>query len=237
MDGIELSARFAYIVNKLRYCGPEPAAGQFLNYFANGENLQNVKGSIKKFESLYPYLSAISKKSQKDFADFEVAESYWIGNNLLDSFEKNDLKEIINSLTKRGLPQTWANKLISELPEGFVPHHNFHVIYVGVGKTTGRVQTNIENIQKCTTSWGEVKSVLDDKLIVSAGVLKKKDNKLILEEDVEKKVSYLREMLPLVKKGDYVAIHWDFAPLVLTEKNLENLKKYTYKILDVVNKL
>src|SRR3989338_7421151 len=141
MDGVELASRFSYITNSLRFCGPKEASGQFVSYLKSASSAESVRESIKKFEGLYPYLSIIAEKNKMDYLDYGVVESYWIGNKLLDNMGKEDIIQIINKLTQRGLPKSIGSDLIKNLPNGMVPHHNFNVLYVGVGRTAGTVAT------------------------------------------------------------------------------------------------
>jgi|SRR3989338_5509773 len=237
MDGTELAARFSYITNSLGFCGPEEASGQFINYIMGKGSPEKVESSIKKFEGLYPYLSSIAEKSKKHLLDYEVVEAYWIGNKLLDDFNDMDMKLIVTKLMQRGLPKSIGQKLIDEIPSGFLPHHNFNVFYVGVGKTTGSVETTLQNMDNCRVSWGRVVEVLKDKLIVQAQPLKKQNGNFSFGEEETKTAMFILEMLPDVKKGDVVALHWGFAPLALTNIQLENLKEYTNRIFEVMNNL
>jgi len=236
MKGIELALRFSYITNRLRFCGPKEAASEFLSYLNNQDNADTVEDCLKRFEGLYPYLSVIAKKAQKDFLDTEVVEAYWIGNDLLEKSTESDIVEIITQLTKRGLPKSLGEKLIKNLPRGLVPHHNFNVFYVGVGNTTGAVPTTLQNMDNCRTSWGTVIEVLHEKLIVNTPTLtKSEDNKFILEDEI-KTIIYLPEMIPKIEKGEIVAIHWGFAPMILSSKQLVQIEKYTHLIIDIMNK-
>src|SRR3989338_4408303 len=194
MDGTELAARFSYITNSLGFCGPEEASGQFINYIMGKGSPEKVESSIKKFEGLYPYLSSIAEKSKKHLLDYEVVEAYWIGNKLLDDFNDMDMKLIVTKLMQRGLPKSIGQKLIDEIPSGFLPHHNFNVFYVGVGKTTGSVETTLQNMDNCRVSWGRVVEVLKDKLIVQTRYLKK-DSYYYLSEPENRTVVYLPRML------------------------------------------
>ncbi len=238
MKGIELALRFSYITNSLRFCGPKEASEQFLNYLKNKNNEEQVKKSLLRFEGLHPYLSSIAEKNNKDIFDEKVAEAYWIGNDLLDNLDDNNIKEIIKKLVQHGLPESFGEKLIQNLPSGFVPHHNFNVFYVGVGMLTSSVETNLQNMDNCRISWGKVieTSPEQEKLIVQTDSLKKENNKIIIKKDETKTVVFLKEMLNDAKKGDIVALHWGFAPLVLNEYQSGNLKRYSQKILDVMNK-
>ena len=237
MDGTELASRFSYITNSLRFCGPKEACGQFLKYAnkKDSRNLDEIRASIKKFEGLYPYLSSIAEKNSRDFLDYEVVEAYWIGNRLLEKLNDEDIKQIIEKLMHRGLPKSIGGSLIKNLPHGFVPHHNFNVFYVGVGRTSGTVETNLQNMDNCRISWGKVAEVDDSNLIVKTQSLKNKNGKFFLSEDETKTAVYLKEMLPEVRKNDTVALHWGFACCVLDEEQLGNLREYSKKIIDIMN--
>lgn len=235
MDGHELAGRFSYITNALRFCGPENADSQFLRYLEKKDNKNEVEKSISRFEGLYPYLSAIALKSGKHFTDYEVVEAYWIGNSLLNLFNDEDMCSIIKSLMQRGLPSSIGNKLIKDIPHGFVPHHNFNVFYVGVGNTTGSVETTFNNMDNCRISWGSVVERLNDKLIIDVHCLKKSDGRYSLGETNTKTAVFLPDMLRDVKKHDIVALHWGFAVMVLNEAQLKNLRIYSQRIFDVLN--
>ena len=236
MDGIELAARFSYITNSLRFCGPREASHQFLKYISNKKNPKGVQESLKRFEGLYPYLSAIAEKFGKGFSDFDVVEAYWIGNKLLEKFNEDDLKDIIRNLMLRGLPKSFGMNLIRNLPQGLVPHHNFNVFYVGVGKTTGSVETTLQNMENCMVSYGKVVQVLGDKLIVAAQALREENKQIRLVDGVAKTAVFLPEMIGPVRNGDIVALHWGFAPMVLNDFQVSNLIKFSTLTLKSVNK-
>ena len=233
MDGIELAARFSFITNHLRFCGPESAENQFLHYLKKKDNSEEVEFALKRFEGLYPYLSAIAKKANGSFADYQVVEGYWIGNSLLDNFKDADIKDIIKKLMNRGLPKSLGNRLIEKLPAGLVPHHNFNVFYVGVGNITGSVEATIQNMDNCRISQGTIQDVIGDHLVVKTDSIVKEKGIYGFKDDV-KNVVYHPEFLP-VKKGDIVALHWGYAAMKLTKEQSVNLEKYTIKILDVIN--
>jgi hypothetical protein len=238
MDGTSLAIRFSYMPNFLRYCGPKEANKDFLHYLTrpNSKIAAAVENDLKRFEGLYPYLSAIAAKSGKKFTHHEVIEAYWIGNDLLDNFNSNDMKKIINALVKRGLPAAVAEERLKKLPKGMFPHHNFNVCYIGVGQTTGAVPTTLENMNNCMINSGIVSKVGKGKLTVEKRLLQSTNRKLKLSSSTTKAtVSYLPQMLPKIKVGDVVALHWDLASVKLTKKQASNLNKYTERILEAVN--
>ncbi|MFH1316219.1 MAG: DUF6390 family protein [Candidatus Woesearchaeota archaeon] len=218
MKGVELCLRFSYITNLLRYCGPEEANKQFLHYLKSKDNEEEITSTLKRFEGLLPYLSTIAKKHNKQPFDYDVVEAYWIGNSLLENFNKAEMKQVIDKLMERGLPKSIGEKVKEKIPDKSFPHHSFNVYIVGVGNLTGSVEATKENMEKCRISSAEVIEIDN------------KNNKLIVKkESGEKEIDYLSLMLPEIKIGDIVAIHWDFAPLILTKDQLKNLEKYTIK--------
>ncbi len=236
MNGIELAIRFSYVVNSLRYCGPE-SEDDFLKYLNGESNEEEVKELFKKFEGFRPYMQLTSEKTGKDMFDYDVIEAYWLGNSLLDEFDGEDMKKIVEMLVTRGLPKSIGDELVKNMPAEAFPHHSFHVMYVGPGRTTGTVPTNMDTMSKCIASEATVVEVNEGELVVKTCPLDKKDDKFVFGEEIEKKVKWKKEITPSIKVGDKVALHWDFAGLVLTERQVENLKKYTKQTLDTVNNL
>lgn len=235
MKGIELAARFSYITNILQFCGPKEASKKFRDYFSTGKNEESLRNSLMRFEAMYPYLKAIAEKNRKDAFDFDVVEAYWIGNSLLDSFDDKDMKKIISSLIERGLPKSIGKKLIYQLPPGFKPHHNFNVFYVGVGMVTGSVATNLKNMNNCRISYGRVLKKMNDKLLINTDKIIKINNKFSVKKEKTKTAIFLPVLIKDIKKNDFVAVHWDFAPMKLTRKQVNNLEKYTNLTLSIMN--
>lgn len=234
MNGIDLALRMSYITNALHFCGPNESNEAFLNYVAGKKDEEKVRSCLKRFEGLYPYLSAIANKHGKDFLDYDVVEAYWFGNSLLDNFTIEDMKSIIEKLRARGLPKSIAENKIKTLKKGMVPHHNFNVFHVGVGKVTGSVPTTLTNMDNCRTSVGIVLEVLPAKqLLVKTTRLEQQNGKITQVEDT-KTAAYLPDMLGAIKKHDKVALHWGFAAVILTKEQAEAIDSYTKKLLEVI---
>lgn len=234
MNGVELALRMSYITNALHFCGPEESNEAFLNYVAGKQDEGKVRSCLKRFEGLYPYLSAIAEKHSRDFLDYDVVEAYWFGNSLLDAFTIEDMKGVIEKLMGRGLPKSIAERCIQKLKPGMVPHHNFNVFHVGVGKVTGSVPTTLTNMDNCRTSHGTVLEVLpSNQLLVKTTALRQEGKHIVSAEDT-KTAAYLPDMLGSVKKNDLVALHWGFAAVVLTKKQAGAIDTCTKRMLDVV---
>jgi hypothetical protein len=237
MDPINLIVKYSFITNKLRYCGPHDSYLDFLKYliYPSSELKKKVIDELKRFEGLYPYLQLIASKTDKKEFTHEVGEAYWLGNKLLDKFDENDLKKLILSLTKRGLPKSYAEKLVKGIPKGMLPHHSFNVIYVGVGKITGSVGFNIENINNCLIRPAEVVEIKDKLVIAQHRPYKFENNKLVLGKPVEAEFDYMPEFSK-IKKGDVISIHWNFVVDKLTQEQISNLINYTNVNVEALNK-
>jgi hypothetical protein len=237
--GLELACRFSSITNRLRYCGPKDAYRDFY-LLLKGKKYDRLKieKHFRKYEGLFVYLEYIAKKHRKNPFDYEVIESYWLGNELLESFSKEDLKKIILALVKRGLPKSYADSLIEKMRQdmnGMLPHHSFNVLYVGVGKTTGSVPTNIMTMNKCIVSVGTILKILKEQLLVSFSSLKLENGTMVFSKPETQYVEYIKDFFPSLKIKDKIAIHWDFACKILSLKEEMNLKKYTQKNIDALN--
>ncbi|MFA5141872.1 MAG: DUF6390 family protein [Candidatus Woesearchaeota archaeon] len=231
MDTIELLARFAYKPNELRRCGPQDANLALYDYILNKKNPENIKTLLLSFETLQPYLEFIAEKTQKGLFDREVVEAYWLGNSLLDQFDAKDMQRISKKVDKRlCLPVSKSGTAKSE----YVPHHSFHVMYVG-SKTCDKFPALFENMQKCLVTWGKVKEIYINELVVTQKPLVYHNKEYGIGESIEKKVSFDRKLLPNLNLGDIIAIHWDFAVMKLSREQLYNLEKYTLRNIAAVN--
>ncbi|MCG2717465.1 MAG: DUF6390 family protein [Nanoarchaeota archaeon] len=240
MEGVRLASLFSYTPNKLKYCGPDEASSIIYDSITNNRNQEQVKELLLKFEALYPYLKTISEKNSKDIFDYGVVEAYWIGNELAN-LEKQYAKKVIGMLRERGLLDSIANRLtekIENINQDKIPlTHLFNVLFVGVGAVTGSVPTIVENMDKCRVSWGTVSEIHESHLIVEYNRLKK-DDKYFISKDVEKiKVIYDKKFFDKLNIGDIIAVHWRMAIKKLNPEELNNLKNYTQKTIELISKL
>ena len=231
MQGVQLAARFSIATNRLKYCGPADAEPALFRTIVGGKELEASRKALLRFEALEPYLTAIAAKHGRDPLDHDVVEAYWIGNELLDDLTRDDFRGILDVLTRRGLPRTMADALAAHLPERPLPHHVFHVSYVGVGNVTGHVKTTLPNMEACRPSWARVVRVSKGKLDLEKPPLELAGGRLRLGTAVRETVTYDLRVLPEVRKGDHVALHWNWPALVLTDGQLTNLKEYTERSL------
>ncbi len=239
-QGISRCARYAFMPNKLSFCGPDKNRDLF-EYCHTGKVDQGLNLIVKEFQVLYPYLKLIAWSNQiKDVFNERVIEAYWIGNSLLDNISKSALYNHLldEQQLKKKLNKKLLNKVISKIPLGAKPHHSFHVL--SVWKRTGHLDAmhTLSTMDLCRISWGRVKKVEKPELTVEYHPLVFKDNRLKLGNLIEQKI--LLEMadssfIKNPKVNQWISFHWGFACEILNDLQLRNLKKYTQESIDLVN--
>ncbi|HYM41114.1 MAG TPA: DUF6390 family protein [Thermoplasmata archaeon] len=235
MQGVQLAARFSIATNRLKYCGPADAEPTLFRTIVQGKDLDASRKALLRFEALEPYLTAIAAKHGLDPLDHDVVEAYWVGNRLLDDFTRDDFRGILDTLTRRGLPRPMAEAFAAHLPERPLPHHAFHVSYVGVGNVTGHVQTTLPNMEACRPAWARVLRVAKTKLDLEKPRLEYAGDRLRIGAAVPETLAYDPRVLPGIAEGDHVAVHWSWPALVLSDGQLANLKEYTERSLAAAN--
>lgn len=235
MDGVALCARFSIATNRLRFCGPADAEPTLYRAITEGRELEQARQALARFEALHPYLEAIASKHGLDPFDERVVEAYWIGNELLDAFDRADFAALLRALARRGLPRATADRLEAHLPREPLPHHAFHVSFVGVGEVTGHVPTTLANIEACRPALAEVLRVDDDWLEVDRPSLTVADGRLVFGPGAVHRVRFDARILPTVRAGDPVALHWGHPALVLSPGRATALRSYTERSLAAAN--
>ena len=227
MDGAALGARFSLATNRLQYCGPAEAEPALYRAITEGAGLDEARTALSRFEALYPYLEAIGRAHGLDPFDEQVVEAYWIGNHLLDRFGRAEFLELLAALRARGLPRSTAERLAAHLPARPIPHHAFHVCYVGVGEVTGHVETTLANMEACRPALARVTRVQRHRLTVERPRLEWVHGQLRFGSPRPEEIDFDPRILPRVTVGDEVALHWGHAALVLSHAQAAALERYT----------
>jgi hypothetical protein len=235
MKGIELGARFSLATSRLHYCGAEGADRVLYEALVRGRDLEGAAGVLRSFEALMPYLEAIALHTGGDPFDPDVVEAYWIGGEALRGFTREEFRGLLDRLVKRGLPRSVALRLAERLPASPVPHHLFHVSFVGVGEVTGHVETTLANMQACRPGWAEVREVQGDRLSISEPQLELEEEGYRIGPPVVREVVYDPALVPGVRPGKSVALHWDWPVGVLSDEQLTRLKSASERSLEAAN--
>jgi len=227
MDGVRLAARFSLPTNRLRYCGPTEGPPILERAISEGEGLAEARSVIERFESVTPYLNAIARRDGRDPFDARVVEAYWIGNELLEGFTRAEFRGILDTLQRRGMPRGIAARLAAGLPETPIPHHAFHVTYVGVGVVTGHVPTTLDNMDRCRPSWGRVVRVKGRLAQALRPTLELRDGVLGWGPPERLYFEVDPRFLPGLQVDDWVAFHWRWPVVILEPRQLAKLREFT----------
>ena len=237
MNGVQLGARFSIATNRLQYCGPAEAAPLLYRAITSESGHSEAAGALSGFEALMPYLEAIAAKHGRTPFDREVVEAYWVGNPLLEAFERADFVRLLEALTLRGLPRSIARRLGEHLPAHPWPHHLFHVAFVGVGTVTGHVPTTLPNMESCRPAWAEVERVGNGTLHLRGPTLIERGEGFGWGPPVEREMAYDPRVISDPAPGDAVAVHWGWPALKLTPVQREALERYSRQALDEANEV
>ena len=227
---LQLESRFSMPPNALKYCGRNTAGEQFRKCIIDGE-CSKVEEEVTKFIVLFPYLKTIAEITGKPVYSYETIESYWIGNDELKKSKPEDYTILLKHFKKQGVPEWLLKELENDRPKNFIPSHLFQILHVGVGRASGAVPFNLESINHCMIRWGEVTKIVGDKLTAKLHMLKKNNDKYELTMKNET-VAFDRTLIPELKKGDTVAVHWKMAIKILTEDEVTKINYWTQQVLD-----
>ena len=234
-DGVALCARFSLATNRLQYCGPSDAEPDLYAAITRGERVAEARRALERFEALHPYLAALGAASGRDPFDREVVEAYWLGNRLLDDFSPEEFRRLLDALVRRGLPRSAAARLAAHLPSTTPPCHVFHVAFVGVGEVTGHVETTMRNMEQCRPAWATVTAVDGSRLRCRGPTLRLEGGRLRVDGEAESEHAFDPRILPTVRPGASIALHWNHPALELSAGQLSNLTAYTGRALKAAN--
>jgi len=236
MDGTILFAKYAFMPNRLSYCGGDDNKA-LLDYCVANHTDPGLVFLLQRFEGAYPYLKLIARANHiPDPFDERVVEAYWIGNELLEGV---DLAQFYHSLRERFAKQLdpkTMGYLLGKAPQGARAHHSFHVF--DVRSRTGELDHSLDTMESCRIGWGRVKEVEATHFVVEHQPLTLEGGQLKLGSLMDKRV--LRQIdgtgfTPHCQVGDYISFHWDWACDVLTPRQVKNLEKYTQYHLSLAN--
>ena len=178
---------------------------------------------------MYPYIELIAKANSLELFDPQVIEAYWLGNSLLENVPFNEVQKTILSFQRHGLPRRIAEEKAAKLPDGMLPHHSLHVLYINF--ISPKVKPIVQNLSNCLVQWavvlGETKKGIKVKgieLLSEAGELKLKEKEKAIQNPFN---------LSLNKK-DAVSVHWGSAIELISKDQFRNLQRCTIKNLQTL---
>lgn len=236
LDGTLFFARYAFMPNRLSYCGGDDNQTLF-DYCAANHTDPGLVMLLKKFRAALPYLKLIARSNGiSDPFDWRVVEAYWVGNELLERVDLVRFHDSLNQRFSRQMSTKVLKYLLSKPPLGARPHHSFHVF--DVHSRTGNLTYSLDTMENCRIGWGQVNEINRNHLVVYHQPLRLADGKLKLGREEPKTV--LRQIdgtgfISQCKVGDWISFHWGWACDALTESQVRNLKCYTCYHLDLAN--
>ena len=229
MQDIKRWLNYSYPPHKLGFCGP-------LRQAQGLRPKKITRHFLDEFEGVRSYCHLIAKKNKiKNPYSYKVLEAYWMGNKLLEKVKKKDLQEMIREdfVGLGKLTKARAESLAKKVSSKAVSHHSFHVLHIGSVTGTINIKGKLKDL--CRIGWGEVEFVGGPPSLKLRRVkIKVKYQPLVknkLGKEKVKEIVWNKKLVPKVKKGDWVAFHWNTVVDVLSKKDVENLKKYTLKNL------
>ncbi len=217
--------------NKLGYCGPVESRKLLQEFISNPaeESAEIAKEQLTHFTALFPYLELIATENNLQPFDSEVIEAYWIGNSLLENVSFREIQKTILSFQHFGLPHSIAKKKAKELPDGIIPHHSMHVLYVNF--ISQKVDPIVKNLSSCLVQWAKVLEETPKgirakgiELFSESGELKLREKEKTLQN------SFGLKLAP----GELVSVHWNNVVEQISEDELKRLEKYTKATLEAI---
>ncbi len=229
--------RYAFMPNRLRYCGGDDNRTIF-EYALEDVREPPLVGMLRKFSGALPYLALIARRNNiPDPFDERVVEAYWIGNELLDQVEARELYDHLRERYGKELSPRVMERVAAKAPAGARPHHSFHVFDVWRQTERGGNEA-LATIDSCRISWGTVTAVESGELVVSRSPIVLRQGKLDLAEPRTERVTRMIQGSGFVadaKVGDVISIHWGWACEVLSRSQQEALERYTAHHLRLAN--
>ena len=228
--------RYAFMPNRLRYCGSDDNRTLF-EYGIEGVVDGGLSPLLRAFTGALPYLQLIARSNGiADPFDARVVEAYWIGNDLLRGVEARQLFDALQERFGKQLQGRARDWVLGKAPAGARPHHNFHVF--DVHARVGQLEHSLETMDQCRISWGRVLSAEGAQLIVERQPLVLREGKLALGSPGPVPALCQVEghgFADAAVAGDWVTLHWGWACEAISEAQRARLAYYTDYHLALAN--
>jgi hypothetical protein len=235
LEGPQLFARYAFMPNRLTYCGGDDNKALF-DYCVAGVTDPGLVTLLKQFTGAMPYLRLIARCNLvADPFDPRVVEAYWLGNELLGNVEMRALYDSLRERFGRQMTRSNLELVLGKAPAGACPHHSFHVIEVCPRNGWPQALSFMDN---CRVSWGQVVSVDGATLTAQVQPLILEGNNLVLGPAQPRQINrqlYGSGFVDTAQVGDWISIHWNWACQVLDLKQVKNLEQWTLYHLKIAN--
>ena len=234
--GAERFIHYAFMPNRLRYCGSDDNSTLF-QYGVEHADDGGLRPLLVKFTGALPYLRLIARENDiADPFDERVVEAYWLGNGLLDRVEVRQLYDALAERFGKQLQGKMRDLVLNKAPAGARPHHNFHVF--DVHSRVGELGHSLMTMDQCRVSWGRVERVEGMELVVKRQPLTLFEGRLALGPEQPERVTRQidgRGFVDDAQPGDWVSLHWSWVCEVLSPRQQANLARFTDYHLTLAN--
>ncbi|MBD3359589.1 MAG: hypothetical protein GF365_02680 [Candidatus Buchananbacteria bacterium] len=240
IKGLFQCGRYAFMPNYFSYCGPNKNKALF-EYITENYHDPNLNRILSEFEVMHPYLKLIAHNNQiKDEFAPRVIEAYWLGNELTENVNIKNLYRHFteNKNLKSKLQKNVIERVLGYIPNRTKPHHNFHVMNMWIRTGKLNIKHTLKSIDECRISWGKVKKIKKNSVIIEYQPLIIENDKLKFGEIIDREALTQIDDKGFVQDlqvNDIVTIHWGWICEKINQKQLINLKKYTLESLNIFN--
>ena len=235
LDGPQLFARYAFMPNRLTYCGGDDNKALF-DYCIESYTDDGLRQLLRQFTGAMPYLQLIARcNALGDPLALRVVEAYWLGNDLLEGVEARALYDSLRERFGKQMRPKDLQVVLGKAPAGAHPHHSFHVLEVCPRNGWPQALSFMDN---CRISWGKVISAQGGLLNVEMKPLTLHGNDLSLGSNEVRQIKRQydgRGFVDSVQPGDWVSIHWNWACQILAPGQVASLEKWTEYHLALAN--
>ena len=228
--------RYAFMPNRLRYCGSDDNSTLF-GYGIEGVVDGGSAAAPARFTGALPYLQLIARANGiADPFDARVVEAYWIGNELLDGVE---VRQLYDSLLERfgkqlqGRTRDWC----SARP----PPVRARTTVSTSGRPqrgSGELEHTLATLDQCRVSWGKVVRAEGARARRRAAAADAARGEACPgtpapERALTRWTGTASRTLP--QPGDWVSLHWGWACEVISDAQRARLAYYTDYHLALAN--
>jgi hypothetical protein len=235
LNGPLLFGRYAFMPNRLTYCGGDDNRALF-DYCQAGVSDPGLLHLLRQFTGAMPYLRLIARCNLiADPFDRRVVEAYWLGNELLQGVEARVLYDSLRERFARHMKAATLDLVLGKAPAGARPHHSFHVLEVC--PRNGWPQA-LDFMDNCRVSWGRVVAVTGATLTAAVRPLQLEGNNLVLSPPENREIKRQFDSHGFVDNvgvGDWISIHWGWACQALSPRQVTNLEEWTAYHLKLAN--
>jgi hypothetical protein len=228
LSGLLRFARYAFMPNRLGYCGGDDNRALY-DYAVASTVDRGLAQLLGRFSGAMPYLRLIARTTGVgDPFDPRVVEAYWIGNELLLQVEARQLYDHLAERFAKQLSGHARELVLGKAPAGARPHHSFHVF--DVYTRTGDAAHVLATMDNCRVSWGQVVRIEGASMLVERQPLELQAGNLGLGAARQERVARQmdgRGFADGAAVGDWVSLHWGWVCERITDLEQRQLERFT----------